>query len=138
MSRLTGRRELVAALCVIAAACGGSSSTPTTSTPISITNTFSGTLTQNGAWSYSFAVAAAGTVTATLTALDSDSPPKVGLSLGTWNGTACQIIIANDGALVGSQVTGSVSTSGTLCVRVYDALGDIAAPVTFQVTVAHP
>ena len=44
----------------------------------------------------------------------------VGLSLGTWTGSACQVVIANDNALQGAIVTGTVTSAASLCVRIYD------------------
>ena len=139
MDRLTRRLVLLVALCLPAGACS-SSDTPTTTTsptPTTFTDTFSGTLNQNGAGTYPFTVQTAGTVTATLTAIGQDSAPKIGVSLGTWNGTSCQTVIANDGATVGAQVIGSVTSAGLLCVRVYD-IGNVNDPLTYTVQVVHP
>jgi len=62
-------------------------------------------------------------VTATLTKVDPDGSAVIGVSLGTWNGTSCQVILANDAATVGTGLLGTVSGVGTLCLRVYDANG---------------
>lgn len=126
------------ALAITTAACGNSTTTtptePTTAT--TVTDVFSGTLTKNGASSYAFSVSAAGIVYATISTI-ADSSAVVGLSLGTWTGTSCTIVLSNDQAGVGSSVTGSVSGVGTLCARVYD-VGKSATPVDYQISVVHP
>ena len=92
MDRFTKAAILLGTLCLTAAACSDNSSTTTTTpTPTPLTDTFSGTLTPNGGATYQFTALASGIVTATLSALDGDSPPTIGLSLGTWNGNACAI-----------------------------------------------
>ncbi len=80
-------------------------------------------------------IATAGTVTATLSSL-SVNGAVVGLSLGTWNGTSCQIIIANDSAAVGGTATGAAQTTGNFCARVYD-VGKLTAPTDYVITVQH-
>ncbi len=111
--------------------------TPTASTPATTTDTFNGTLTPNGAKTFSFNVQTAGTLTATLTTVSPDSTTSIGLALGTWNGAACQIVIANDSAVQGVTVTGSAGGAGSLCVRVFD-VGNLTANEDFVVTVIHP
>ncbi len=110
-------------------------------TPAPTTMTFpeggTATLTPNGAATYPFVALTLGTVTATLTTLAADTGVTVGLSIGTWNGSACQTIIANDRAGQGTAVSGTVTGAGTLCARVYDAVG-LSAPVDYQITVVHP
>ena len=80
-----------------------------------------------------------GTVTATLTTLGPDSTFILGMSLGTWNGTTCQVVLANDRATQGSFIVGGVSSFGNLCVRMYD-IGNITPtePYTYEITVTHP
>ncbi len=115
------------------------SDTPTTPNPPapSVTESFSGTLNRNGAVTFSFAVAATGQVTATLVELSSSAVP-VSLILGNWNGTVCQVVLANDNAVQGTFVTGTMSAAGSLCVRLSDASGNLEAGVTFKVDVVHP
>ena len=139
MSRsFCGRLLIVLGLAAGAAACGSSSTptTPTTPTP-TVTDTFNGTLNQNGATTFSFTAAASGSISATLATLAPDSTLKIGLSLGTWNGAACTIVIANDGATQGTAVGGNINSAGNYCVRVYD-IGNVTNPVTYTVTVTHP
>ena len=112
----------------------GSTTTPTT------TETFSGTLNRNGGVTYPFTAGAGGTITLTLTSVGPDASQAIGMSLGTWTGTACQTVIPSDAATQGTVVTGTVSAAAALCARVYDAAGSIpvAQPVSFTVTIAHP
>src|SRR6185436_8860426 len=77
--------------------------------PTTVTETFSGTVTRNGATSHPF-VSRGGTVTATITTLSPDSAAVVGLTLGTWNGADCQSVISNDRATQGVTVLGTAST----------------------------
>lgn len=129
---------MLAAFVAGAAACGDDPTTPTTPTPpATVTETFSGSVTRNGAATHTFATQASGTVTATLTTLAPDSALVIGLSLGTFNGSACQLVITKDDATQGTIVTGGVSTLGSLCVRIYD-VGNITDPVTYDITVVHP
>lgn len=128
---------LAATLPVVAAACNNEN-TPTTPTPPpTVTDPFSGTINRNGAATHTFTVATAGDVKATLKSLAPDSTIVVGLSLGTWNGAACQIVIANDKAAQGNTVTGTASSLGTFCVRVYD-VGNIVDTTSYEIEVEHP
>jgi hypothetical protein len=127
-----------AAMSLLAAACG--SDTPTTPTeppPTQVTNTFNGTLQRNDAANHAFSVSASGTVTATISAL-SDSGATVGLSLGAWNATtgSCSVLIDNSQATQGTQIFGSASGVGNLCVRIYD-VGGISGPLGYDLTVTH-
>jgi len=142
MPRSTRSKLLVVAVALSFWACGGNSATSPTSTTTTTpaqttTETFEGTLNPNGAKTFPFTLQAAGTVTATLTTVSPDATVAVGLSLGTWNGSACQIVLANDNAIQGAVLTGSASAAGNLCARAYD-VGNIVAPVSFVVTLVHP
>jgi hypothetical protein len=120
------------------AGCGGSNNTaqvPTTPTPVAVTETFSGTLTVNGAQTHRFAVDRAGTVSAQLKTL-SDQAATVGISLGTWNGAACTIIISNTAAVLNTAVTGTAQSSGQFCVWLND-VGKLTAGVDYSVDVTH-
>ena len=128
-------------LAFLGAACSSdmtSTTAPTTPTPttVTITETFQGNLNQNGAATYSFGVAA-GAVTATLTSLGPDSPLAIGMGLGTLISGSCAVAIANDNAMQGAVVSGTVSSAGTVCLRVYD-VGNIVRPLAYSVDVVHP
>ena len=136
--------RLMCALCVsfaIAAGttgCGGETlTTPTTETPNPVTVLFSGTLNQNSAATHRFTSQASGEVRATLTTVQPDSAIAVGLSLGTWNGNSCAIVIDKNTAPQGSLIIGKVSGIGELCTRIYDA-GLLVEPISYEITVVHP
>jgi hypothetical protein len=103
-----------------------------------VTETFTGRLTLNGADTRPFSVARSGSVTAAIASLAPDATVTIGLSLGTWNGTACSTVIANDSATLGTSVIGAADREGRLCVRVYDADGNLPQPTDFELTVVHP
>jgi ABC-type nitrate/sulfonate/bicarbonate transport system permease component len=138
MRRLTALFA-AAAVALGAAACGNNNDTTpiTTPTPVTTTDSFAGTLKQNGGVTHTFLTARGGNVTATLVSLGPDSGLTVGLSLGIWNGNACSAQIAKDNAVQTSYVLGTASGAGTLCVRLYD-VGNIVDPVAYQIDVVHP
>src|SRR5215213_7810331 len=104
--------------------------------PVVISETFSGTVTVNGAFTHPFTVTRAGAVTAQVTALAPDDTITLGVALGTWNGIACQVVIASDAAKLSSTVPGTATAPGALCVRLYD-VGGLAAATTYDVKVDH-
>jgi len=91
----------------------------------------------NGAETYNFTATTGGTIIITLTAVASGAPP-IGLSLGTWTGSACQIVIDNSNAAVNAVVTGTVTSAASLCARVYDPRSAVSTPADFTITAAHP
>jgi hypothetical protein len=108
---------------------------PTTPTPVAVTETFNGTLTVNGAQNHNFNVDRAGTVSAQVKAL-SDQAATIGVSLGTWNGAACTIIIRNTAAVLNTTVTGTAQQTGQFCVSLND-VGKLTAGVDYSVDVIH-
>jgi hypothetical protein len=62
--------------------------------------------------------------------------PVVGVALGTWSGTTCSVVLANDVSAAGSTVNGQVQGQGTLCARVYD-VGKLTTSATFTIDVTH-
>src|SRR5881227_2752791 len=143
MRRLIPGVLLVGVLVLGAAACSSNDKIPTTpTTPSTPGNAiteppFTGTLKVNGAATYAFTATTGGTITATLSTVAPDATIGIGLSLGTWNGAACQIVIANDNATQAVAITGAVTAASSLCVRVYDP-GHLTAPLDFNVTIVHP
>ena len=139
--RQGGLAALIALGSLTAGACNDDSTTtpttPTTPTPVTTTETFTGSLTVNGAATHVFSSTVAGTVTAQITTVDPSSSQVFGLSMGTWNGAACQVVIANDAAVLNSIVTGQVTAATNLCARVYD-VGKLADRLSYTVTVIHP
>ena len=126
-----------ALLTLAIAACGSDPvETPTEPSAVSVTENLSETLTVNGARTFPFTANRAGTVTARLSALAPDDTITIGLSIGTWNGTSCQIIIANDQAKLNVSVVGTAQQTGQFCARVYD-VGLLRAPTDFTIELTH-
>lgn len=110
--------------------------TPTTpTTPTQITESFSGTLNVNGARTHNFTVERAGQVSAQLKTL-SDQAATLGISLGTWNGQSCAIIISNTNAVLNTTVIGTASSLGQFCVWLND-VGKLTAGIDYSVEVVH-
>jgi hypothetical protein len=130
---------LVAVLALAGAGCDSGETTPTTPTTPSptVTETFAGTVTLNGAATFTFNTNQSGLVTATLRSIGPVTTAQVGMALGTWNGVTCAVVLANDRITSGLAVTGQVNAAGALCVRVYD-VGQLTETSTFEVVVVHP
>ena len=134
------RRLILAPVLVAAGLCAGCGDEPTApdepEAPVAVSETFSGTVTVNGAFTQQFTVGRAGTVSAQIVALTPDDTVTLGLTLGTWNGFACQAVISNDAAKLQTTVLGTANAPGSLCVRIHD-VGGLTTATTFDVTVQH-
>jgi hypothetical protein len=133
-------RALVLLAAIGAAGCEGEIvNIPTTPDPVTVTDTFTGRLTVNGAQTHNVFTGATGLVTATITSLGETAPEKVGFSMGTLSSVGtCTVIVHNDNAVVQTALTGTVANlNGTLCVRIFD-VGSMTAPVDYSLTVSHP
>jgi hypothetical protein len=135
-------RHLVTFLVLLAvttlAGCGSDNDlpeTPTQPTPVQITESFGGNLNVNGARTHSFVVDRAGTVTAQLKAL-SDQAATIGVSLGTYNGSACAILLSKTDAVLNSTVTGTAQSTGQFCVWLND-VGKLTTGVDYTIEVTH-
>jgi hypothetical protein len=133
----TGGLRWLALLLVAASAvaCDDDPIAPTPPERVSVTETFAGTLAPNDAETFPFS-SQSGLVTATLLNLAPDNTVILGLSLGTWNGLTCAVVLANDKATEGVGITGTVNSTGNLCVRVYD-VGALVGPLSYEVRVVH-
>ena len=128
------------ALAMSVSACSNGSTSGTTVTPAAptVTETFPGTVSYLGTDFHPFTVGQGGTVNVTLTA--AGPPPTIwmGLGIGTPSTTTCALIQGDTTPTPGAttaQLSGSLS-AGTYCVQVYD-VGNLLAPITYSVTVAH-
>jgi hypothetical protein len=144
MYRPCVRAILVAVAVLTMGACSNDtlSSLTTPTNPTIFTDTFTGTLSQNGSFTHSFTTASLGAVTVSIVSLAPNSSQIVGLSLGVWNGSACSTSpqtggSSSDTATTGSSITLNASAAGSLCVRLYD-VGFITAPVLYSLQVTHP
>ena len=137
MHRLVRRALLIVALAATGA-CNNTPIVPTNPTPgVPVTDTFSGTLSKNGAFTHAFSISTLGSITAAIVALSPNSAQIVGLQLGVWNGSSCTAASSTDTATTGSSITLNASSAGVVCVRLYD-VGFIADPVLYQMQVVHP
>ena len=137
-------RAILAVAVLATGACSNDtlSSLTTPTNPTIFTDTFTGTLSQNGSFTHSFTTASLGAVTVTIVGLAPNASQIVGLSLGVWNGSACSTSpqtggSSSDTATTGSSITLNASAAGSLCVRLYD-VGFITAPVLYSLQVTHP
>jgi hypothetical protein len=131
---------LTLVLSLVACDSGNDPGIPTAPTPpVTVTETFSGSVNQNGGVTHTFNSTTSGTLSATLTTLGPDSAQIIGMSLGTLSGTTCQAVLTNDQSTQGTVITGGVSAFGSLCVRAYDTGAITAAtPFDYVITVVHP
>ena len=138
MPRSTSAFALLFAALLTSAGCGDDEDpTPIGPSPTQVSEVFTGTLTPFSARVHTFPVQAPGTVTATLTEI---TPPEtvVGLDLGTWTGTACQVNVSRPNTPQTGAVIGTATTVAALCFRIYDITdAGLPAPVPYTVTVTH-
>ena len=138
MDRLRFRLVPVLVAVLALSACGDDEViTPTNPTPTTVTETFSGTVSRNGAQSHAFATQGSGTVTATLKFLVPDPTIRMGMALGTWNGATCTLVITKTDAIESTILTGAASAQGSLCVYIHD-VGNLRAPAGYEIEVIHP
>jgi ABC-type oligopeptide transport system substrate-binding subunit len=142
MRRLIGV-VLMVFLAAGAAACSKDStsdSTPTTPTPATKTETFSGSINQQGQSVHSFSVTTAGSTTVTLTAVDPLTTMALGVAIGTWSNSSCGTTIAyNENARTNIAALSGTATAGSYCLKIYDS-GNVPASwlVNYTIQVVHP
>jgi hypothetical protein len=122
-----------------AGGCGGNSSTsPTTTTTTTttatlVTETFSGSIGQNGVSVYPFTVSTSGnSLLAGYTSIAPASVTALGIGLGSWDATTstCSLnITQNDAGRSGSTAISGTANAGSYCLRVYDG-ANIGAGLT--------
>jgi len=118
-----------------------SSSSSTSGAAPTVTETFNGTLPVGGFRFYSFNIAVNGTVNVTLNSVSGTTVPttvQLGLGIGQPAGADCSATVSQTAgsAATAPQVTGTFGP-GVFCVRVSD-VGNLFAPATFSITIAHP
>ena len=129
---------LLAVVALVTGACSNNPVLPTNPLPgTPVTDSFSGTLSKNGAFTHAFSIASLGSITAGIVGLAPNTAQIVGLQLGVWNGTSCTASSSTDVATTGSSITLTASSAGVVCVRLYD-VGFIDDPVLYQLQVVHP
>jgi hypothetical protein len=129
---------LLLAAVMLTSGCGDDDPVTPNPTPlIPVNEAFEGTLTPFSARNHPFDVQNPGTVTVTLTSITPDTT-IVGLDLGTWTGTFCQINVSRPSAGMGATILGTATAAGALCVRIYDVEPDgLPASVTYVINVSH-
>jgi hypothetical protein len=136
MYRVSCRALLLSIAILVMGACSNNPIVPTP--PVgSVTDTYSGTLSKNGAFTHAFSISSLGSITASIVSLAPNASQIVGFQLGVWNGTSCTASSSTDVATTGSSITLSASSAGIVCVRLYD-VGFIDDPVLYQLQVVHP
>jgi hypothetical protein len=132
-----------ATLCVLLGswACGGSSSTPTSSSPTSYpqtTETFSGSMSPGEIKPFHFAIVNPGSLDAAITTLNPVNSLTMGLQLGIWDATAgsCSKSVFTDAARISLVLSGTPQAAGEYCVAIYD-VGNLQTATDFVLTVQH-
>jgi hypothetical protein len=125
-------------------ACGSNSSGSTLTAPTATvtatltTDTFTGSIDQNGTAIYPFTVTTAGySLLAGYTSISPASVAALGLGIGSWDATSstCSLNVSqNDTGRSGSTALSGTPNNGNYCVRIYDA-GNIPAGTTASYTV---
>jgi hypothetical protein len=114
-----------------------STSTPTGPTPVYTTDTFTGTLNPGETGSHPFTARTQGVITITVGSLAPTSTLTMGIGLGTWNGTACNVTLTTDAATQGSSFNASATSAGNFCVTIFD-IGKVTEATTYSLSVTHP
>jgi len=128
----------------LTAACGGSSTSPTTvsSNSTVTTETFTGTVQPQGTNVHTFTVTTPGTVTVTMTAAGPPPTIAMGLGIGNPSSTGSCIFLSggvNSNAIASAttpQLQGTIPSSGAYCVAIGD-IGNAAGPIAYSITVSH-
>ena len=137
----------VAALALLASACGGSDSTAATATAPTVTTgaqsaLFEGKLAVGGSAFYSFTVSTTGNANVMLASVTSTTSPGsesnvvLGLALGTPLATDCTITSSLPASAALQSPLVNNLTPGIYCARVYD-IGNLKAPVNFAIRIVH-
>lgn len=135
-ARLRRGLSLLAVAALTAAGCETTTLPPEPGGPPSIMVPFSGTLTLNGAATHRFPATLAGEINVRLKTLSPESTVTIGLSLGVWTGASCNIVIADDNAILNALLIGSANAAGEFCARVYD-VGKLTAATDYLIEVTH-
>jgi hypothetical protein len=130
--------RFVAALSTLALAGACGNTVPTVaSTPTAIVDTQTQVLGPNGAIIFPFTEVQAGQVIATLTTVAPDSGLTLELDIGTWDGSACALVVTANPAVQGTSATATANGSGLLCARVSDPHSVVTTSESITVTISH-
>jgi len=136
MFRRLRRALSVAALAATAAAgCETTTSPPPEEQPDPTTFSLSGTITLNGATTHHFPTGA-GEIDVRLKVLAPADNVVIGMALGIWTGTTCDLRIADDNAVFNALLIGSATAAGEFCVRMYD-VGKLSDVSDYTIDITH-
>jgi hypothetical protein len=143
-------RQLMFALGLLAAAASfgcsnnnSSNSGLTGPSPTVVTETFNGSIGQNGTMTHNFTVTNSGyPLLAGFTSISPATVTALGVGIGIWDPTAqtCSLNqTQNDSAKLGSTGVSATAPSGTFCMRVYDGgnITDSSVTVSYTLQVEH-
>jgi hypothetical protein len=130
---------LLLAVALASASCGDNSTESPTSptTPVYVTDTFTGTLVTGATARHTFSAKTPGAIQLALTGLSPDATLTIGMGLGTWDGTSCNVTLQTSLATVGSVFSASATSAGNFCVTVFD-VGNVAESTEYTVSLTHP
>lgn len=145
-------RFVPALLLAAVAGCNNNTQTPTsattgtgTTTTTVVVETYTGVLNRFGGVTHTFVTNSFGSVQLILLSLDRQyepaegaENPTIGISIGTWNGTACSAVVAQDRAAASASILGTANAAGMFCLRAYDANGSLGGPTAYTIQVTHP
>jgi hypothetical protein len=139
------RAFLIALLTALASAsCGtGTTTSPTSTTPLRTDEVFGGQLGVGDSHFYSFTAVSPGTTDVTLVSLrpvgvkTSTLAPVVGLGLGTPSGTTCALSSALNTAPALSRQLSVTTDVSTYCVMIAD-VGNLTDTVDYTIRIVHP
>lgn len=142
MRRPTTTLALLCAATLCLAGCGDDDP-PTTPTPVQpLVEPITGSLRPLSVRIHPFSVHSPGSVTITVTQItpnDPNAPTVIGMDLGTALGpSVCQVEVSNTDVVQGEAVSGTATTAGTLCVRIYDvSQNGLPGEITYVLSVQH-
>ena len=137
------KRVALVLMAAMAAACGGSSASPSAvaiSTTVTTEN-FGGTLQVGAQKVHTFMVTSPGAISVTMTAAGPPATITMGLGLGNPDSAGnCIFLSGATAQAIAStttpQLSGTLTSSGTYCVAIAD-IGNAAGPITYTIAVSH-
>ena len=109
---------------------------PTQLAPANVTEEFSGTVEVGLSAVHPFPVPSRSTITVTLLTVGPLTTLAVGLGVGTWDGTNCTLVAAENNAREGSVLSGTVEPNN-YCAAVFDS-GNLTQTISYTVRVQRP
>jgi hypothetical protein len=133
--RLRRALSLVALAAVAAAGCETSTSPPPPPVVDPEVKSFSGTIALNAATTHHFATGP-GEISVRLQVLAPVQTVTIGMAMGLWTGTSCNVVIADDQAIFNALLIGTANEAREFCVRMYD-VGKLTDVTEYTIEVKH-